>query len=561
LQIFHRSRIVVGDSLKAFALWTPKVFKYIKVRNHKGISAIELSDFDRINIVFGMNNSGKTSILEAIAGQETVAVGKTLDDTTILIDQFSLDAGKYFANIAKRATRTFTAYIQSLKESGAIWYYGEEDKIIDECARTMSSSKELRNIDKLYDMRKILDAWFSDVAQAFRPFYVPPKRKLEVHTPINLLQNIESFGGGVTNYLFYLKNQQPSSSESELFEQISRAFILMSDYEFDVVPDQNNMIRVAFRRLTEDNWISAEDSGLGLSDLLILTTLALGTSHTVVCIEEPESHLHPETQKRFLTFLSKITNKQFVLSTHSHVFLNPTLVDTIYYTRYSKNAIHVTNETEAAISLYNLGYSISDHLTSDAIVLTESPSDQPILEEVFRFVDLDSKFRINYFPLSDEVKTYLDMSIFVGQRNVFALTNSRDGNEVSTDRFFGSCERMGIGVHRLQRAAIENYFTIDALRAVYGDEIPGEVIRLQPDIIVDAQVGFSLRRKSVKTRNNMIVAAIDMRDIADTDLVTFCRVVKAALTEEDSDADAAVEADPGVAGSVISVDRESSASA
>lgn len=532
------------------------MFRHIKVKNHKGISSINLDDLSHINIVFGKNNSGKTSILEAIAGENTVAVGKTLDDPTVLIEQFAIDAGKYFDPVARRATKSFSAFIDSLREKDPIWYWGEEQQIIDECSRALATSKDLKHLEKFYDMEKILEAWFADVAQSFRPIYVPPKRKLEVHTPINLLQNIENYGAGVSNYLFYLKNQQPSSVESELFELIAHAFTSMSDYEFDVVPDQKNMIRVVFRRLSEDVWISADDSGLGLADLLILATLALGTHHSLVCIEEPESHLHPEIQKRFLSFLTKINNKQFVLSTHSHVFLNPAMVDTIYYTRYRDNGIEVSNQTASAVTLYNLGYSISDHLTSDAIILVESASDEPVLEEVFRYLGLDARYCINYFPLSDEVKAYLDLSIFVGQENVFALTYSRHGKEVATDRFFNNCEQMGIRVRRMSKAAIENYFSIEALRVVFGDEIPDDIEQIKPDLIVDAQIGFSLAHKTVKTHNNRIVGAMDLREIDGSDLVGFCREVMSALAEQNPAKHTVHEAEPPNESNVIPIDRE-----
>ena len=38
----------------------------LKARGHKGISELKLMDLDHINIICGKDNSGKTSILEAL---------------------------------------------------------------------------------------------------------------------------------------------------------------------------------------------------------------------------------------------------------------------------------------------------------------------------------------------------------------------------------------------------------------------------------------------------------------------------------------------------------------
>lgn len=64
-----------------------------------------------------------------------------------------------------------------------------------------------------------------------------------------------------------------------------------------------------------------ESFGTGIHQLVILCfAVSLKTKH-IVCIEEPESFLHPTLQRRFLDFLRKTENTYF-LSTHSNVFLD-----------------------------------------------------------------------------------------------------------------------------------------------------------------------------------------------------------------------------------------------
>ncbi len=64
-----------------------------------------------------------------------------------------------------------------------------------------------------------------------------------------------------------------------------------------------------------------ESFGTGLHQLVILCFAISLRKKNIVCIEEPESFLHPTLQRRFLDFLRKTENTYF-LSTHSNVLLD-----------------------------------------------------------------------------------------------------------------------------------------------------------------------------------------------------------------------------------------------
>ena len=42
-------------------------FKNIEIKNFRGIDHLEIDDFSRVNVFVGQNNSGKSTVLEAIA--------------------------------------------------------------------------------------------------------------------------------------------------------------------------------------------------------------------------------------------------------------------------------------------------------------------------------------------------------------------------------------------------------------------------------------------------------------------------------------------------------------
>src|SRR5262245_21898342 len=57
--------------------------KHLRLSKYRGIDSITLLNLDRINVVCGKNNSGKSSILEAIASPTSCEPGVTVSDEAI----------------------------------------------------------------------------------------------------------------------------------------------------------------------------------------------------------------------------------------------------------------------------------------------------------------------------------------------------------------------------------------------------------------------------------------------------------------------------------------------
>ena len=132
-----------------------------------------------------------------------------------------------------------------------------------------------------------------------------------------------------------------------------------------------------------------------------------------------------------MIFLKNIPNKQFILSTHSYIFLNPSIVNTIFYVKYADNQVQLTNQTKNANILYNFGYSIADYLIADGIIIVEHATDIPVLSTIFSWIDIDKRYNLNYFPLTGDIKAYLDMSIFKNREHVYAISFSNKEDEVA----------------------------------------------------------------------------------------------------------------------------------
>jgi AAA domain, putative AbiEii toxin, Type IV TA system len=267
--------------------------------------------------------------------------------------------------------------------------------------------------------------------------------------------------------------------------------------------------------------IGAEACGLGLQDLLVILFFSINRDYTIVLIEEPESHLHPDMQRKLLYFLREHTSKQFFLTTHSNVFLNDTLVDRVFFTRFEES-VQVDDATARAAILNDLGYAVTDNLVSDLVILIEGPSDAPIIKEFLAKMDLPSSYDIKVWPLGGDIMDQLDLSVFVQSYNLIALIDNDPGSRSVRERFIENCIQYGIEIHKLDRYAIENYFSLRALKEVFHSQIPSTITTINPTTKLEEQIKIN-----VKKNNRKLAEVMTLSEIEGTDLYTFFNKVAA----------------------------------
>src|SRR5215207_3599978 len=137
--------------------------------------------------------------------------------------------------------------------------------------------------------------------------------------------------------------------------------------------------------------------GTGIEEILIIAAASLGFEDKIVCIEEPELHIHPLLQKKLVQLLGQ-TNNLFLITTHSASLIDAE-AGSIYDVRMVNGSTQITNPvspSEARSALHDLGYRPSDLLQTNSIIWVEGPSDRIYLQKWISIVEPALREGVDY---------------------------------------------------------------------------------------------------------------------------------------------------------------------
>jgi AAA15 family ATPase/GTPase len=469
-------------------------------------------------------------LLEALSEEGKFGVGKTVSgNKEWILELFKPQSARYTNPAPKISTDWFSQYLKYLADNNEIWFSDKKENIIAEIMKSKKNHNVLgRHGEDVFNFGPLIDAFFSKDTNYYKPILIPPKRRIEFKSNIDMTQEITPSGGGLINRLFFLKNQDLESKSYGIYKSIYETFHYITSSKFNVVPNKENRIELFYQ--TESDWIPADACGLGLTDVLNIVTVLNVLDSKIFFIEEPENHLHADFQKKLLAYLTKLKSKQFLITTHSATFLNTDIIDKIFYCS-NNGEINVSDQTSKSEIINSLGYSVTENLVADLIILLEGPSDIPVIKEMLKWVGVLPHHNIKYWPLGGDIMATLDLSVFAERRNVISLIDSDPGSSVQRTRFKRNCKANQIYCKKLNRYSIENYFTIDALRETFPNQIPTKIKEIQPMEPVDSQIGFKGKKKTVKAKNSQIVQNMSLSDIEGIDLKDFLNYAKKILNE------------------------------
>lgn len=517
---------------------------HIRLHDETLLNEQYLLDLGRVNILTGKNSSGKSTIFKTI--KEKSGWGFTFIPEERWVSAIRAGVPKYGPTDMMKINDWLLRIPEQM--NGRHFFPEKPDSFV----KSIQEAKE-NSLAKNLNVGHLLGTIVNNIINEAKTekhdcIVLSPKRRLAYDSRAQSVEKLDNEAHNALSRLFFLKNQPPDEYDRNCFERISSTFNEITGHDFDVqmkAGDGSNEIELRFRRGGAGSpWIEARNEGLGLSEILAIIAYSLDAHYDLVMIEEPENHLHPDLQRRLLAFLNSIEDRQFILSTHSPLFINKSIVDRIYLSRFDGKHIVVTDNTNRVELLGEIGYLTTDNLTSDVVILTEGKTDWLFIDHVVRqWLMTGNRLSISFIPLAGSMMQYFDPTPFAELRNTFVLLDRDTKNSGPQGVFMKRCNDLGISVHQLERYSLENYYSTKALGAVFSGLLTGGAPKLDSQKQVWQQLAdrthsagwWEGELKSAR-RITKILSYMELPDVEATDFGRFCRMIAALLspTEKDS---------------------------
>lgn len=384
-----------------------------------------IGELGLVNVFVGKNNSGKSRLLRKLFEKANVDRRNSREhDTSFISNEMAvLSENPRLKNyLSGRISNALKKGMQNASEYQKI--YKHLNEIFSETDLTISFFKrhgynsfneflQQYNIDQIDKdtvknsleetfERLIINIGRINSEKQFKTLYIPILRGLR---PLQFLtdrkfDNTDVFTAR-TNFDYFNPSMKYNLfSGLTIYEDIKKLLLgteadrqiiaefetFLSDYIFDekitLIPRYNE--DVLNIKIGQKPQLPVFQLGDGLQTIItILFPIFIKKDQKrLVFIEEPETHLHPEWQRKLLQALKWIPNQQYFITTHSNAFINDEQTR-LYSVKKEEEVFRVQEailESDKLSIFRELGYKQSDLLQANYILWVEGYSDKVYLE-------------------------------------------------------------------------------------------------------------------------------------------------------------------------------------
>ena len=511
----------------------------LKLTNFRKISALPeptITFNPDINVLVGANNAGKTSILNAIQRlfkteeitprdlNYLVKDGSLIIEGEVLLtseqwksylniswgnspfipslelDTLSKQISQTPVSITLKKNYSYINRKQVTILSNAELDFENLSKMVDRFSTSENEIVAIQNTQSI-----LANSNFYNVYKT--PLYLDSKGKIldnEKFIPLNQIEEKTSDDYvNIRGLLYALKKKEPQKFEDfkkrllEIFTEINDVDVFHDEAlgQFELILHE----KLRKNGTTENVSYDINNVGQGMQTLVLMLSTILLLKPSIVLMDEPEVHMHPNLIKEFVKYIQLLSvDTQFIITTHSLVLIQEVGLDKVFSL---KNEIDqkgiivskVEDKNKLLETVQQLGYEI-DTLTytlkPSVFVFTEGPSDKDFILAFAEKAGLQTQinsFSISFIAMGGKGNRYKLANLinklneeFIDAPLLMILDRDETTNttieEISTKFFSKNPKRL----HYLSKRQIENYLIDEkAIKSIVAKKIKDDALLSQ----------------------------------------------------------------------------------
>ncbi len=320
----------------------------VSIQNFKSLKDVTL-DLQKVNLLIGPNNSGKTNFLKALEFIQTATSDKELiESVKFRINGKSVD-DLLEMDLSFDLIQLGQEYVSDRRYTQSIFFFTPESVGIQR--GRLFVTEENKRIGNHEDMEisKFQSLFFSEAGKII--IYKPNPNKIIQPSHLTLAENLDN---ECSNLIAFLNSIRTNYSK-KVFESIERDFenCVRDLIEINTPPvNTDEGVKLSLKFFDKNNntfWADEVSEGV-IYFLALLCIVHQPTPPKILLLEEPERGIHPRRIHEVMNFIFQLAEEkdvQIILTTHNEHVLN-------YFSNRPESVFVFDKNEEGATEVRNL---------------------------------------------------------------------------------------------------------------------------------------------------------------------------------------------------------------